>query len=158
MGRSGGPRDCGCALLSRLECGAGRIRSTHAPAVRLRVRLAPLLCVLTCHTSAHAVLCVTAGAANNAAQILAILKTEPELFAEVWAVSFRAKRRWDVHLKNGIDVRLPETDPISAWSRLAILDRVKQITNRDLAVIDLRLPHQLVVEPNIPIRGRGRRT
>ncbi len=98
------------------------------------------------------------GAANNAAQILAILKTEPELFAEVWAVSFRAKRRWDVHLKNGIDIRLPETDPISAWSRLAILDRTKQITNRDLAVIDLRVPHQLVVEPNIPVRGQGRRT
>jgi len=98
------------------------------------------------------------GAANNAAQILAILKTEPELFAEVWAVSFRAKRRWDVHLKNGIDVRLPETDPISAWSRLAILDRAKQITKRDLAVIDLRVPHQLVVEPNIPVRGQGRRT
>ncbi len=98
------------------------------------------------------------GAANKAAQILAILKTEPELFAAVWAVSFRAKRRWDVHLKNGIDIRLPETDPISAWSRLAILDRTKQITNRDLAVIDLRVPHQLVVEPNIPIRGQGRRT
>ena len=98
------------------------------------------------------------GAASKAAQILAILKTEPELFAEVWAVSFRAKRRWDVHLKNGIDVRLPETDPISAWSRLAILDRAKQITNRDLAVIDLRVPHQLVVEPNIPVRGQGRRT
>jgi cell division protein FtsQ len=63
-----------------------------------------------------------------------------------------------VHLKNGIDVRLPETDPISAWSRLAILDRAKQITNRDLAVIDLRVPHQLVVEPNIPVRGKGRRT
>lgn len=98
------------------------------------------------------------GAANKAAQILAILKTEPELFAAVWAVSFRAKRRWDVHLKNGIDIRLPETDPISAWSRLAILDRTKQITNRDLAVIDLRVPHQLVVEPNIPVRGQGRRT
>ena len=98
------------------------------------------------------------GAANKAAQILAILKTEPELFAAVWAVSLRAKRRWDVHLKNGIDIRLPETDPISAWSRLAILDRTKQITNRDLAVIDLRVPHQLVVEPNIPVRGQGRRT
>ena len=98
------------------------------------------------------------GAANKAAQILAILKTEPELFAAVWAVSFRAKRRWDVHLKNGIDIRLPETDPISAWSRLAILDRTKQITNRDLAVIDLRVPHQLVIEPNIPVRGQGRRT
>ena len=94
-------------------------------------------------------------AATNAAPILAVLKTEPELFSEVWAVSFRAERRWDVYLKNGMEIRLPESDPISAWSRLAIIDREKAIMSRDLAVIDLRIPKQLIVEPNIPIRGEG---
>ena len=57
-----------------------------------------------------------------------------------------------------MEVRLPETDAISAWSRLAMIDREKNITDRDLAVIDLRVPHQLVVEPNIPVRGKGSRT
>ena len=98
------------------------------------------------------------GANAHADKILAALKTEPELFAEVWAVSFRSQRRWDVHLKNGIEIRLPEVDPVSAWSRLAIIDRTKQIIDRDLAVIDLRVPKQLVVEPNIPVRGKGSRT
>ncbi|MDC1382426.1 FtsQ-type POTRA domain-containing protein [Candidatus Puniceispirillum sp.] len=97
-------------------------------------------------------------AAPHAANILSILKTEPELFSEVWAASYRSKRRWDVHLKNGMEIRLPETDPISAWSRLAMIDREKNITDRDLAVIDLRVPRQLVVEPNIPVRGKGSRT
>jgi cell division protein FtsQ len=106
----------------------------------------------------HLVVVAGDDAGPHAEKILAALKTEPELFAEVWAVSFRSKRRWDVHLKNGIDIKLPEVDPITAWSRLAIIDRKKQIINRDLAVIDLRLPQQLVVEPNIPVRGKGSRT
>ena len=105
-------------------------------------------------------LTVVAGdsAAPQAASILSILKTEPELFSDVWAVSYRSKRRWDVHLKNGMEVRLPEIDPVSAWSRLAVIDRKKAITHRDLAVIDMRVPQQLIVEPNIPVRGRGSKT
>ena len=105
-------------------------------------------------------LTVVAGknAAPHAAAILSILKTEPELFSEIWAVSYKSERRWDVHLKNGMAVRLPEIDPVSAWSRLAMIDREKNITSRDLAVIDLRVPNQLVVEPNIPVRGKGSKT
>ena len=97
-------------------------------------------------------------AAAHAAPILAALRTEPELFSEVWAISFRSERRWDVYLKNGMEIRLPESDPISAWSRLALIEREKAITNRDLAVIDLRIPKQLIVEPNIPVRGKGNKT
>jgi cell division protein FtsQ len=105
-------------------------------------------------------LTVVAGknAAPHAAAILSILKTEPELFSEIWAISYKSERRWDVHLKNGMAVRLPEIDPVSAWSRLAMIDRKRDITSRDLAVIDLRVPHQLVVEPNIPVRGKGSKT
>ena len=97
-------------------------------------------------------------AAANAAPILAALKTEPELFSEVWAINFQSERRWDVYLKNGMKIRLPEIDPILAWSRLAVIDREKDITKRDLAVIDLRIPKQLIVEPNIPVRGTGSKT
>ena len=105
-------------------------------------------------------LTVVAGknAAPYAAAILSILKTEPELFSEIWAVSYKSERRWDIHLKNGMTVRLPEIDPVSAWSRLAMIDRKSDIISRDLAVIDLRIPHQLVVEPNIPVRGKGSKT
>ena len=98
------------------------------------------------------------GSAIHAEKILSVLKTEPELFAEVWAISYQSGRRWDVHLRNGIEIRLPEAEPRQAWSRLAIMERRKQIINRDLAVIDLRIPEQLIVEPNIPVRGKGKST
>ena len=97
-------------------------------------------------------------AASNVAPLLNILRTEPELFAEVWAVTYQSERRWDVHLRNGIRVRLPETDPRTAWSRLAVIDHSKRIIDRDLAVIDMRVPDQMIVEPNIPVRGKGRET
>ena len=106
----------------------------------------------------HLIVVAGKNAATNAAAILSILKTEPELFSEIWAVNYMSERRWDVHLKNGMAVRLPEIDPVSAWSRLAMIDRKRDITSRDLAVIDLRVPHQLVVEPNIPVRGKGSKT
>ncbi|MDA7598786.1 FtsQ-type POTRA domain-containing protein [Alphaproteobacteria bacterium] len=98
------------------------------------------------------------GAAPRAGAIIDLLRTEPELFSNVWAISLQSGRRWDVHLRNGIDIRLPELDPSTAWSRLAIMDHSKQITRRDLAVIDLRVPEQLIVEPNIPVRGKGSKT
>ncbi|MDB2391119.1 cell division protein FtsQ/DivIB [Alphaproteobacteria bacterium] len=98
------------------------------------------------------------GSAEHAEKILSVLKTEPELFAEVWAISYQSGRRWDVHLRNGIEIRLPEVEPRQAWSRLAMMERQKQIINRDLAVIDLRIPEQLIVEPNIPVRGKGKST
>ena len=106
----------------------------------------------------HLTVVAGTGAAANASLILDVLKTEPELFAEVWAVTYQSGRRWDVHLRNGIDVRLPETDPSTAWARLAVVDHKKKIIGRDLAVIDLRVPEQLIVEPNIPVRSEGQNT
>ena len=110
--------------------------------------------------SAFSHLTVVAGkqAAGKVAPILNILRTEPELYAEVWAVTFQSERRWDVHLRSGIRVRLPEGDPRTAWSRLAMIDHSKRITDRDLAVIDMRVPNQMIVEPNIPVRGKGSKT
>lgn len=107
---------------------------------------------------AHLTVVSGQGAAAQAGQMLDLLRTEPELFANVWAISLQSGRRWDVHLRNGIDIRLPEIDPRTAWSRLAMMDHSKNITRRDLAVIDLRIPNQLIVEPNIPVRGKGRKT
>ena len=63
-----------------------------------------------------------------------------------------------MHLRSGIRVRLPEGDPRTAWSRLAMIDHSKRITDRDLAVIDMRVPDQMIVEPNIPVRGKGSKT
>ncbi|MGB1894472.1 MAG: cell division protein FtsQ/DivIB [Candidatus Puniceispirillaceae bacterium] len=106
----------------------------------------------------HLVVASGAGAAERVSLIIDILRSEPELFADVWAVQYVSQRRWDIHMRSGLTVRLPERDPVLAWSRLAKLEQETAITERDLAAIDLRVPGQLIVEPNIPIRGKGRKT
>ena len=98
------------------------------------------------------------GAAYAAGPILEALKTEPELFADVWAVHRISDRRWDVFLRSGLEVRLPEKDAVLAWSKLAVLDRDTQIMKRDLSMIDLRVPGQLIVQPNLPLGKKGRKT
>ncbi|NCF47374.1 MAG: FtsQ-type POTRA domain-containing protein, partial [Alphaproteobacteria bacterium] len=40
-------------------------------------------------------------AARSANHLIEILKTEPELYAEIWAIQHISKRRWNVHMKNG---------------------------------------------------------
>ena len=98
------------------------------------------------------------GAAEQAKPIIEALRTEPELFADVWAIQRISNRRWDVHLRTGLSVRLPEKDAALAWSKLAILDRDTKIMKRDLATIDLRVSGQLIVEPNLPLSKMGQKT
>lgn len=98
------------------------------------------------------------GAAEQAWLIIDALRTEPELFADVWAIHRISDRRWDVHLRTGLEVRLPEIDAALAWSKLAILDRDTKIMKRDLAMIDMRVSGQLIVEPNLPLSKKGQKT
>ena len=106
----------------------------------------------------HLVVVSGKGAAKRAAALLDMLQSEPEIFVDVWAVQLVSQRRWDVHMRSGLTIKLPEQDPVMAWSRLAKLERDTAITARDLASIDLRVPGQLIVKPNIPIRGKGSKT
>ena len=106
----------------------------------------------------HLVVASGTGAAARTNALLGMLESEPEIFADVWAVQLIAERRWNIHMRSGLTIKLPEEDPVLAWSRLAKLEQDTAITERDLAAIDLRVPGKLVVEPNIPIRGKGSKT
>ena len=60
--------------------------------------------------------------------------------------SWSRERRWNLRLKNGIDVRLPEADVERRRSTtLVALDRDKKLLSRDIAAIDLRLPDRVTV-------------
>jgi cell division protein FtsQ len=56
-----------------------------------------------------------------------------------------AERRWNLKLKNGLDVRLPESGVAHALDTLAELDRDKHLLSRDITAIDLRLPDRVSV-------------
>jgi len=84
-------------------------------------------------------------APSNAADLMDTLKLEPGLFAQVQAAVRVGGRRWDVKLKNGVTVNLPENDARASWARLARLAAQHRLLDRDIRVIDLRLPDRLVV-------------
>jgi cell division protein FtsQ len=94
---------------------------------------------------AHLPLVVGPGAATRAREFLALLDAHPEIREQVRASVFVAERRWNLKLRNGLDVRLPEADVPRALDTLAELDRDKHLVSRDITAIDLRLPDRVTV-------------
>jgi cell division protein FtsQ len=90
-------------------------------------------------------LVVGAGAEKHVAAFVTLLDRFPAIRDEVRAGVLVAERRWNLRLKNGIDVRLPEEDPTLALEQLVTLDKTKQLLSRDVTVIDLRVPDRVSV-------------
>lgn len=82
----------------------------------------------------------------HAARLLEMLWHQPDLMARVKAAVRVGGRRWNVRLDNGIDVRLPEENPASAWARLADYEKRHHVLAKDVGVLDLRLPDRLIVQ------------
>ncbi|MBF0354464.1 MAG: cell division protein FtsQ/DivIB [Alphaproteobacteria bacterium] len=96
----------------------------------------------------HLPVIVGPDAPQHASALFAALAAEPDLALRVKAAVRVGGRRWNVKLDdivNGIDVRLPEAQTAAAWTRLARLERDHQLLERNLLMIDLRLPDRLVV-------------
>jgi cell division protein FtsQ len=91
-------------------------------------------------------LVVGQGAAARAKPFLARLDAYPELRERVRASVLIGERRWNLRLKNGLDIRLPENGIEAALATLLALDRDKKLLSRDLVAIDLRLPDRVTVE------------
>jgi cell division protein FtsQ len=91
-------------------------------------------------------LVVGAGAERRAQDFLALLANYPSLREIVRASVLVAERRWNLRLRNGIDVRLPERGLEAALDRLVALDRDKNLITRDIVAIDLRLADRVNVQ------------
>jgi cell division protein FtsQ len=90
-------------------------------------------------------LVVGRGAQTKARDFLALLDRYPALREQVRASVLVAERRWNLKLKNNLDIRLPEADVGPALDTLVALDRDKRLISRDILAIDLRLPDRVTV-------------
>lgn len=90
-------------------------------------------------------LVVGRGADKEAAALVDLVERFPRVKEAMRAGVLVAERRWNLRLKNGIDVRLPEDDPALALERLVQLDESRQIMTRDVTAIDLRVPGRVSV-------------
>ena len=90
------------------------------------------------HRFAALPLIVGKGAAFAANDMLTLVGRYPAVRDEVEALVMVAERRWNLRLRNGIDVRLPENDIEAALQTLVRLDREQKVLSRDIVAIDLR--------------------
>jgi len=91
-------------------------------------------------------LVVGEGAPEEAPELLALLAEFPSLQEEVRAATLVAGRRWDLTLRNGMTVRLPEDDLLPAVIQLVSLDQGHQLFARDIQEIDLRMANRMTVQ------------
>jgi cell division protein FtsQ len=91
-------------------------------------------------------LVVGVGAEARAKEFLALLDKYPSIRDQLSAAVLVAERRWNLALKSGIDVRLPEMNVERALDTLIKLDRDDKILTRDIAAIDLRLPDRVTIQ------------
>jgi len=90
-------------------------------------------------------LVVGRGAEVQAKDFFGALGRFADVRAQLRASVLVAERRWDLWLKNGIEIRLPESKVAQALELLTKLDREKQLLSRDIVVVDLRLPDRVSV-------------
>jgi len=84
-------------------------------------------------------------AQQRAKEFLSVLDRYPDIAGRVRASILVAQRRWDLALKNGIEVELPETNQAAALRRLVTFDHDKKLLSRDITIVDLRLPDRVTV-------------
>jgi cell division protein FtsQ len=81
----------------------------------------------------------------HASAMLDLLSTAPAIKSRVAALVRVGERRWDLQLKNGITVMLPEGHEAAALARLGELQTDEALLDRPLVFIDMRLPDRLAV-------------
>lgn len=95
----------------------------------------------------HLMVVVGEDAPANATALVRMLASEPDLMARVRAAVRVGGRRWNVHLRDGVDIKLPEQDPAAAWRRLADYQRQHGVLDRNVRSLDLRFSDRMVVRP-----------
>ena len=91
-------------------------------------------------------LVVGKGAQTRARDFLALLARYPRVLAVTRAAILVGERRWNLRLKDGLDLRLPENGVAEALATLSTLDKEDHLFSRDIVAVDMRLPDRLTVQ------------
>lgn len=85
------------------------------------------------------------GAASKAGTILPLASRYPEIASRATAYVRVGDRRWNIELVDGMRLQLPQRGINIALERVARLQSEDRLLERQIALIDLRLPDRLVM-------------
>ena len=84
-------------------------------------------------------------AQKKAAAFINLMSATPEIFSQLAHAELIGGRRWNLHMRSGLVVLLPERDPGAALFRLAELQQRHGILQRAVKRLDLRDGSRLVL-------------
>ena len=85
------------------------------------------------------------GAQKAAAEAFILFSALYDKLDEVRGLVLVGGRRWNIVLKSGQVIMLPEKKPEQAVQKILILDKAEKILSRDIAVFDFRLPYRITL-------------
>lgn len=91
-------------------------------------------------------LIVGEGAPKHVGELMGILKGSPELASQFASAIRVGDRRWNIRLKDEIEVKLPEEGASEALTKLVKMDKEDEILKRAVKVIDLRVPDRVFIK------------
>lgn len=85
------------------------------------------------------------GADQELKALLNAIAQNTDLFNRVETASWIGGRRWDLILKNGIKIMLPEENMNEAWRNLIEFERNEKLLARNILAVDFRIKNKTVV-------------
>ena len=98
-------------------------------------------------------LIVGAGADESAQPMLVALENMPALRTRIHALVRVGDRRWNLRMKSGTNVALPEQNAPAALATLASMQQRYRLLDRPIARIDLRQEGRMIVLPRDVLDG-----
>jgi cell division protein FtsQ len=80
------------------------------------------------------------GARLRVKEYAQIIDSVPEMRGLIRAGVLVSERRWNLKLNNGVDVKLPEEEPVEALRQLAKLEAESKVLSKDIISVDMRVP------------------
>jgi cell division protein FtsQ len=81
----------------------------------------------------------------KAHEIVSMMSAFPDLSDRVKAYAYIGGRRWDLQMKDGVTVQLPEKNTEAALETVARLEGEQALLGKDIEVVDLRIDDRMVV-------------
>ncbi len=85
------------------------------------------------------------GAEMRAAKLFSMMSLYPTIAPRVASYVRVADRRWDVLLRNGLVIQLPEVGARSALTAVAKLDEQRKLLSREIDIVDMRVSDRMVL-------------
>lgn len=99
----------------------------------------------------HLPLLVGSHAPKNLSNLFTMLEATPGVKQLFDSAVFVGKRRWNLWLTNGIEIKLPEENTEEALAQLEALHQKKPLSEQHISSVDLRVPERMFIRPKVQL-------